>query len=125
MDHLLHLSATDGGNLIFIVCGNPRVAETAGTNTGKFAGISRRFILQRYIEGIAQEDADAIATAFGVEGVDALRIVREVGMKHHADGIAKLLNLAVALNPGKPVKAAQIEQALAQLPYLRPRRPKR
>jgi DNA transposition AAA+ family ATPase len=125
MDLLVHLSATDGGRLVFIVCGNPRVKVTAGTNSGKFAGIARRFTLQRLIEGITQADADAITNSFGVEGMDAYRIMRAVGARHHADGVANVLKLARLAAGSATIKATHIQEVIELVPQFRPAPAKR
>lgn len=126
MDHLAHLSATDGGRLVFIVIGNPRMKITIETAAGKHGGIARRFIFRHFVEGITRADTDAIASAAGVEGMDAYRALREIGAKHHADGVVSVLRIARRLAaPTTTVKGAHIQQAIELLPQYRPVQPKR
>jgi DNA transposition AAA+ family ATPase len=124
MDQLAHMSATDEGRLVFITCGNPHAKQVADTNTGKHAGISRRFMRPPAIDGITQADADAITNAFGVEGMDAYRLMRAVGAVHHADGIVNVLRFA-RLAGAKTITARHIESTLQALPQYRPAPAKR
>lgn len=111
---LLHLHDFTGLCLIF--CGNEEVLKRANTNKGAFAQISRRVKLRAEINNILDEDADRIASAFGVEGMDAYKLVRMLGRAYHTDGVVSVLEIARRFAGGKTIKAMDIRRACEPFP---------
>lgn len=114
---LLHLH--DFAGLCLIFCGNEEVLKRANTNKGAFAQISRRVKLRAEINSILDDDADRIASAFGVEGMDAFKIVRTLGHAYHTDGIVSVLEIARRFAAGKTIKAMDIRRACEPFPQYR------
>jgi DNA transposition AAA+ family ATPase len=114
---LLHLHDFTGLCLIF--CGNEEVLKRANTNKGAFAQISRRVKLRAEINNILDDDADRIASAFGVEGMDAYKLVRALGHAYHTDGVVSVLEIARRFVGGKTIKATDIRRACEPFPQYR------
>lgn len=117
---LLHLSVEDGGPLTFVFCGNNEVLKRVNTDQGAFAQISRRVSFREEIDAITDDDSDLLASAYGAEGMDAFRIMRQVAARHHAGGVVKVLRLARKLTNTSTVSAEDIRSALDVLPQYRP-----
>jgi DNA transposition AAA+ family ATPase len=114
---LLHLHDFTG--LCVIFCGNEEVLKRVNTDKGAFAQISRRVPIRAEINSILDEDADRIANACGVEGMDAHRMLRAIGRTYHTDGVVSILEIAQRITKGKTVKPADIRRACDFLPHYR------
>lgn len=116
---LLHLSAEDGGHLSFIFSGNNEILKQVNVDKGAFVQISRRVTFRETIDAITDDDADALASAYGAEGMDAFRLLRQIAARHHADGVAKVLGLASKLAQTTTVGGEDIRTAIDLLPQYR------
>lgn len=111
---LLHLHDFTGLCLVF--CGNEEVLKRANTNKGAFAQISRRVKLRAEINSILDDDTDRIANAFGVEGMDAYKLLRALGRAYHTDGVVSVLDIARRFAGGKTIKIVDIRRACEPFP---------
>lgn len=114
---LLHLHDFTGLCLVF--CGNEEVLKRVRTDKGAFAQISRRVPVRAEINSIVDEDADHLANAFGVEGMDTYRLLRSIGAVFHADGVVSILEIAKRFAAGKTIKATDVRKACELLPHYR------
>lgn len=113
---MLHVSTEDGGTIKFVFCGNNEVLKHVNTDKGAFAQISRRVRFREIIESINDDDADALASAFGVEGMSAYRILRKIGEQFHADGIVHILKMARDMAGEGIINSSHIRAAIVGLP---------
>ncbi len=115
---LLHLHDFTGLCLIF--CGNEEVLKRVNTDKGAFAQISRRVPLRAAVNTILDEDVDKISSAFGVEGMEAFKILRNLGRAYHTDGVVSVLEIARRFaGEKKTINADHIRRASAPLPHYR------
>lgn len=116
---ILHLN--DRAKLTIIYCGNWEVLKRANTRKGAWEQIvSRIDPLFEVVDGILDEDADAIASAFGVSDACAFPLLRGIGQKHHARGIVHVLEVARdRAGVGKTINAAHVREAIALFPQYR------
>lgn len=112
---LLHLH--DFTDLCLVFCGNDEVLKRVNTNKGAFAQISRRVPLRAEVNSILDEDADRLANAFGVEGMEAYKMMRAIGGAYHTDGIVSVLEIARRFAGTKTIKAEHIRHACEPLPH--------
>ena len=112
---LLHLH--DFSNLCLIFCGNEEVLKRVNTDKGAFAQISRRVPIRAEFNLIMDEDTDRLANAFGVEGMDAYRMLRIVARTYHTDGVVTVLELGRRIAGTKTIKADHVRQACQQFPH--------
>lgn len=119
MRQLLHLSAEDGGHISFVFSGNDAMLKQVNVNEGAFVQINRRVTFRETIDAITDDDADALASAYGAEGMDSFRLLRQIAARHHADGVAKVLDLARKLFQTTTVRAEDIRTAIDHLPQYR------
>ncbi len=126
---LLGLSVEIGVQMVF--CGNGEVLKLVNSGQGAIQQISRRLPFREEIRCILDADADLIANHFGVEGMDAYRLCREIGGQFHADGVAKVLTIARdRIGDRKTIQLAAVRDALDLMPHFvaglaSDRRPKR
>ncbi len=126
---VLGLSVEIGVQMVF--CGNGEVLKLVNSGQGAIQQISRRLPFREEINCILDADADLIASHFGVEGMDAHRLCREIGGRFHADGVAKVLTIARDRNGDhKTIHLPAIREALGLMPHFvaglaSDRRPKR
>lgn len=114
---LLHLHDFTGISLIF--CGNDEVLKRVNTDKGAFAQINRRVPIRAEVNSILDEDADRLANAFGVEGMDAYKMLRPIGRAHQTDGVVSVLEIATRFAGGKTIKAEHIRRACEPFPQYR------
>lgn len=114
---LLHLHDFTGLCLIF--CGNDEVLKRVNTDKGAFAQINRRVPIRAEVNSILDDDTDALASAFGVEGMDALKMLRAIGRAYHTDGVVSVLEIAHRFAGGKTIKAEHIRRACEPFPQYR------
>jgi len=114
---LLHLHDFTGLCLIF--CGNDEVLKRVNTDKGAFAQINRRVPIRAEVNSILDEDCDQLADAFGVEGMDAHKMLRAIGHVHHTDGVVSVLEIAGRFSPNKTIKAEHIRRACEPFPQYR------
>lgn len=115
---ILHLH--DGTGLCLIFCGNEEVLKRVNTNKGAFAQISRRVPLRAEVNSILDEDTDRLANAFGVEGMDAHKMLRAIGHTYHTDGVVSVLEIASRFVGNKnTIKAEHIRRACEPFPQYR------
>lgn len=112
---LLAFSHTDGGDLRFVFCGNADILKQVNTDQGALAQISRRIKFRETIDSIDDDDADAITNSFGVEGLNAYRLMRSVGQHFHADGVVQVLQMAKRFADRETIKAQHIQAAIGVL----------
>lgn len=116
---LLYLN--DHAQMSVVFCGNQEVLRRASVDTGPFAQVGSRIPFRKEVEAIDPADADAITNSYGVEGLDAYELMRGVAARHHARGVAFVLQAARALvGNGKAIKSAHIKEAFLQFPQYRP-----
>lgn len=114
---LLHLHDFTGLCLIF--CGNEEVLKRVNTNKGAFAQINRRVPIRAEVNNILDEDTDRIATAFGVEGMDAHKLLRSIGRTFHTDGIITILEIARRFAGEKTIRTEHVRRACEPFPQYR------
>lgn len=114
---LLHLGDFTGLCLIF--CGNDEVLKRVNTDKGAFAQINRRVPIRAEVNSILDDDADALASAFGVEGIDAHKMLRQIGRAYHTDGVVSVLEIAQRFAGGKTIKAELVRRACEPFPQYR------
>lgn len=114
---LLHLHDFTGLCLIF--CGNEEVLRRVRTDKGAFAQISRRVPLRAEMNSILDEDSDRLASAFGVEGIEAYKLLRQLGRTYHTDGVVSVLEIARRFAKEKTIKADDVRRACETLPHYR------
>lgn len=120
MRQLLSLSTEDGGPFNFIFCGNREVLKRVTVDEGAFAQIGGRVSFREDIGGITDRDAEMLASAYGAEGMDTFRLLRDVGATHHARGIVKVMELARILSKASTANVEHVRAALDHLPQYRP-----
>lgn len=114
---LLHLHDFTGISIIF--CGNHEVLKRVNTDKGAFAQIERRVRILVEINSILDEDADRLANAFGVEGMDAYKMLRSIGRVDHTDGVVSVLKIAQRFANSKTIKTDHIRRACEPFPKYR------
>lgn len=114
---VLHLH--DSAGLVIIFCGNEEVLRRVSTSKGAFAQISRRVPIRIEVNCILDEDADRIANAFGVEGMDAYRLMRRIGAAYHVDGVVSVLEIARRLAGTGTIQATHINSVCDAFPHFR------
>lgn len=114
---LLHLHDNTGLCLIF--CGNEEVLKRVNTDKGAFAQISRRVPIRAEVNSILDEDTDRLANAFGVEGMDAHKILRAIGATYHTDGVVSVLEIAQRFAGSKTIRAEHVRCACEPFPHYR------
>jgi len=113
------LNLYDFTGLCVIFCGNEEVLKRVNTDKGAFAQISRRVPFRAEVNSILDEDTDRIASAFGVEGMDAHRLMRAIGRAFHADGVVTILEIAHRFASGKTIRAEHVRRACEPFPQYR------
>lgn len=113
------LFVAEGAGVQMVFCGNADVVQLVNSRQAAIAQISRRIPVREEITCIDDDDADLIASHFGVEGMEGYRLCRQLGQAFHADGIAKVLGIARdRLAPGrKTIQSKDIREALALFPH--------
>lgn len=114
---VLHLH--DSAGLVIVFCGNEEVLRRVSTSKGAFAQISRRVPIRIEVNSILDEDADRIANAFGVEGMDAYRLMRRIGAVYHVDGVVSVLEIARRLVGDGTIQATHIHTVCDAFPHFR------
>jgi DNA transposition AAA+ family ATPase len=114
---LLHLHDFTGLTLIF--CGNDEVLKRVNTDKGAFAQINRRVPLRAEVNSILDDDTDQLANAFGVEGMDAHKMLRPIGRAHHTDGVVSVLEIARRFAGTKTINVEHIRRACEPFPHYR------
>lgn len=113
---LLTVSEATGIQMVF--CGNSEMLKLVNTTQAAIQQISRRLPIREEIRCILDGDADLIASHFGVEGMDAHRLCREIGALFHADGVAKVLTVARdKAGKSKTIQLGAIRAALSLMPH--------
>lgn len=109
----LHYSA----GLTVIFCGNRDVLRRVSVENGPLAQISDRIGFREQIDCIPAEDADAITNGFGVEGLDAYKLARAIGIRFRARALVRVLTAArMQAGDTKTVKAEHIRNAIELFP---------
>lgn len=114
---LLHLHDFTGLCLIF--CGNDEVLKRVNTDKGAFAQINRRVPIRAEVNSILDDDSDQLANAFGVEGMEAQKMLRAIGRAHHTDGVVSVLEIAKRFACNKTIKAEHVRRACEPFPHYR------
>jgi DNA transposition AAA+ family ATPase len=114
---LLYLN--DMAQLSLIFCGNKEVLKRVSTDSGAFAQISSRVAFRETVDCILDADADAIASAFDIDGDDAYALTRKIAEHYHARGIVNVLTRARGFANSKKIKAGHIQDSLALFPQYR------
>jgi hypothetical protein len=78
----------------------------------RFDQLRRRVQIRNSIEKLTDADADAFSTAFGAEQADARRIVRAIGQRHHAHGMATVLKAARRMAGDAPIRAQHLRDTI-------------
>lgn len=116
---LLHLSTEDGGGIMFVFCGNNEVLKRVNVEQGAYAQIGSRVPIHERIGAIQMDDADRIASALGVEGMEAFALTRLVAAKFQARGMVHVIEAARLFCQGSTIHSKDIERAIALLPRFR------
>lgn len=114
---VLHLYDFTG--MVIVFCGNDQVLRRVNTDKGAFAQISRRVPIHIELDAMLDEDADKISSAFGVEGMDAFRLMRAIGAAYETDGVVSVLQFARRLAGTRTIRAADIRAACEPIPRFR------
>ncbi|ABE62431.1 hypothetical protein Nham_1612 [Nitrobacter hamburgensis X14] len=114
---LLHLH--DFTNMSLIFCGNSEVLKRVNTDKGVFAQISRRVPIRAEVNSILDEDIDRLSNTFGVEGLDAYKMLRLIGRAHHTDGVVSVLEVARRFASNRVIKSEHIRRACEPFPHYR------
>ncbi len=113
------LLLNDRASLTIVFCGNWEVLKRANARQGAWENIvSRIQPLFETIDGILDEDVDAIAAAFGVSDPRALPILRSIGKQHHARGIVRVLQTASDRAGGTPITSTHVREAIGFFPSI-------
>lgn len=113
------LNLWDFTGLCLIFAGNEEVLRRVRTDKGAFAQISRRVKLRSELNSITDDDADRVASLYGVNTADSLKLVRAVGASFQTDGVATVLQIAKRSAGEKPIRAVDIRTACEALPHYR------
>lgn len=113
------LDLYDQAGLTIIFCGNEEVLKRVSTNKGAFAQIDRRVKVRTTLQAISDGDSDRLASAHGVEGLEAYKIVRSLASIHQTDGVVTVLEMARDLAGGKCIRADHIRRACEPFPQYR------
>lgn len=114
---LLHIHDFTGLCLIF--CGNEEVLKRVNTDKGAFAQINRRVPIRMEVNSILDEDTDRVASAFGVEGMDAHKLLRSIGRAFHIDGIVTILEISRRFAGEKTIRTDHLRRACEPFPQYR------
>lgn len=110
----------DHAGLSVIFCGNRDVLRRVNVENGPLAQISDRIGFREQIDCIPGEDADAITNGFGVEGMDAYKLARAIGMRFRARALVRVLTAArMQAGDKKTIKAEHIRNAIELFPQYR------
>jgi DNA transposition AAA+ family ATPase len=113
------LNLWDFTGLCLVFAGNEEVLKRVSTDKGAFAQISRRVPLRAEVNSILDDDSDRIASAFGVEGMEAFKMLRHLGRAYHTAGIVSILEIARRLAGDKTIRAEHVRRASEPLPHYR------
>lgn len=113
------LNLRDHAGMPIVFCGNSEVLRRVNVDTGPFAQISDRIGLREKIDTIPGEDADALASSLGVEGMDAFQIARAIGTRFRARALVRVLKDAREEAGAKTIKADHIRRAIELYPQYR------
>ena len=116
---LLHLSMEDDGPFVFIFVGNDQMLKQTRTGEAAMLQVNRRIKQQVSLTAIDDDDADAVATDAGVEGIEAFKLLRKIGARFHVDGIVTVVRLARELSRSKTLRIEHLHDALEYLPQFR------
>lgn len=114
---LLEISKTSRIPMVF--CGNAEILKLVNSAQAAIQQISRRLPVREEITSIDDADADLIAGHFGVEGMDAFHLCRELGRVFHADGIVTVLKAAQHVVGAKTIRLHHIREALEIFPHFK------
>ncbi|MEH3147257.1 MAG: ATP-binding protein [Methylobacterium frigidaeris] len=115
---LLNISEQARIQVLFI--GNNEVLNPVNSKQAAIQQIARRLPVRDEIDCILDDDADLIASGFGVEGMDAFQLCRELARTRYADGLGKVLPVAryLAQEQGRStVQISHLQQALVTFPH--------
>lgn len=110
MREILHLH--DRSRMSIVFCGNMEVLHRSQSRKGAWDQINSRLDIFEPIDGLLDEDADALAESFGVDGEGAYRLVRAIGERFYARGVARVLHEAHRRANGGLIKEAHIRSAI-------------
>jgi DNA transposition AAA+ family ATPase len=114
------LNLHDFAGLPIVFCGNDQLLKRVNVETGAFAQISDRIALREHVDGLTEADCDALAEPFGLDGLDAQRLVRSLGTRFRARAIMRVLTDARQhAGERKPIKAQHIREAVELFPQYR------
>lgn len=113
------LSLHDFTGICLAFCGNEEVLKRVNTDKGAFAQISRRVPLRAEVNSILDDDTDRLASSFGVEGMDAHKMLRSIGRAYHTDGVVTVLEIASRFASEKTIKPDHIRRACEPFPHYR------
>ena len=114
------LFISEEANVRMIFCGNGEMLKLVNSAQAAIQQISRRLPIREEIKCILDGDADLIASEFGVEGMDAYAVCRDLGRRFHADGIVKVLTVARdRAGESRTVRAEHIREAFDLFPQFR------
>lgn len=116
----LTIAERTDGQITIVFCGNDQLLQRKKISEEAFAQIDRRVDFRANLRGITDDDADMLANAHGVEGMDAYQLCRRIGAHFQADGIAKTLELARRCADRSPINIEHIRSALDVLTQYRP-----
>ena len=115
---LLSISEDTDVRMVFV--GNPETVNLINSKTADVRLISRRLPYRGTIDAITDDDADLVASHFGVEEMDGYRLCRRIGSSFHMDGIVQVLRDARHRQAGaKTIRPAEIEASLQAFPHIR------
>lgn len=116
---LLEISKKSHVPMVF--CGNAEALKLVNSAQAAIQQISRRLPVREEITCILDDDADLIASHFGVEGMDAFAACRALGRVFHADGIVTVLLEAreQAGDPKRTIRLPHIRAAIDMFPHFK------
>lgn len=114
---ILHLN--DRTRLTIVYSGNWEVLKGTKSKRGSWEQVATRMDIFEAIDGILEEDADAIAAAFGVIDAQALSLLRRVGKQHHARGVVRILKDAKERARDGMVTSVHVRAAIGFFPQHR------
>lgn len=114
------LQLHDRCGLSVVFCGNMEVLQQSRGRQRGWEQVESRLSVIHHLEGIDDRDADALSALHSVRGEDALAIMRAIGERFHARGIAHVLEATRrTIGEGPPIDAAAIRSTLTFLPKYR------
>ncbi|WP_430914102.1 hypothetical protein, partial [Methylobacterium sp. sgz302541] len=114
------LAISEEARIQMLFLGNAEVLKLVNSSQAAIQQIARRLPVREEIDCILDTDADLIAAAYDVEGMDAFRLCRELARVRHADGLGKVLPPARAIAEeagSKVVRVDHLREALSTFPH--------